>query len=190
MLQGTPCTGSCVHGRCNAAVHKLSPSACECNIGWTGIVCDIPVAQLSASSNHSVSSPLASETWQFLLVHRATRCDLFQRYILALGSDGRPRFLRSAKHPAIRLILSRQEHSMRFVQLHSPAPCSVACRFRKLQNSFARTVVRRCLCVLLQRQRSHRVASHHKPDVRSERPRPLARLRRRLRQDWRKHLGV
>jgi hypothetical protein len=65
MLQGPPCTGSCVHGRCNAAVRKLSPSACECNIGWTGIVCDIPVVQLSASSNISVSLPLASETWQF-----------------------------------------------------------------------------------------------------------------------------
>jgi hypothetical protein len=92
MRQGSPCTNSCVKGHCNAASRKLSPSACECLIGWTGIVCDIPVSKLSASSNESISLPLASETWQYFWFIVPPSASSFSVSFARLHSMGDPDF--------------------------------------------------------------------------------------------------
>jgi TM2 domain-containing membrane protein YozV len=92
MLQGSPCTGSCVHGHCNSASRKLSPSACVCDIGWTGIVCDIPVSKLSASSNRSITLPLAVETWQYFWFIVPPSASSFSVTFARLGSTGDPDF--------------------------------------------------------------------------------------------------
>jgi len=92
MLQATPCTGNCVHGRCNSASRKLSPSACECNIGWTGIVCDIPVSKLSASSSISTSVHLAVETWQYFWFVVPPSASSFSVTFARSGSTGDPDF--------------------------------------------------------------------------------------------------
>lgn len=92
MRQGSPCVNNCINGYCNAASRKLSPSACECYTGWTGIVCDIPVAKLSASSNESVSLPLASETWQYFWFIVPPSASSFSVTFARLHSMGDPDF--------------------------------------------------------------------------------------------------